>query len=619
MKISGTFILAYSKLRVRRLRTAITIAVSGILFGVTIMLLVIVHSGLESTERFNNSLFDGNYFAFASNFDDQTSLLTNVTIQAKAKQIYQQTIDTKTTEANSMGIAFDVKDEVSPITYDVVGDTKTPLLDLTSPSAQKAVADYKSTHPDTAQSNLTEAANAYNATHLFQVNELHAVNGISALMHNGEESFGSAAPADDFMTRTFPRVIDESVVKPFLTTTVGSDDKEIPLLVPASMAERLLGLSKLPESVDSTQKLDRINDLKTKTAGLVFSVCYRNDVSKEQIESAMSVSSGSSEAITYGLPNAKDCAQATVLKDSRSVALKASDDRRQEFNAKFGEATLPVQRKVSFKVVGLLPDDKTSVSGAESITEVVQSFLFGSSQLGTPIVPLQAYQKTQAMKIYGDIYKVSPDILAGSQLAQSGYLVEFANKADMRRFIEERNCTDQQAKCQDPRKPFPLVEFGTTSVKSADIAKTVESIAGPVLIGVVFISALIMAGTFGRIIIDSRREIAIYRAVGASRRNIAVIFMLYSFILSLLVAIFTLVIGVAGAFVFDAALSQQATVTGYTTYGLVNEAFKIHFVTMNIFFVWWIPVTAIATGIVSMLIALPDAMNRTVVEDVRDE
>lgn len=619
MKFSSTLVLARSKLHVRRLRTATTVVVSGLLFGVTIMLLVIIHSGLASTEKFNDLLFGGNYFAFASNFDDQTPILTNTTIQSEAKRIYQQTIAAKTAEASRLGVAFDSQNEVDPITYDISGDTKTPLLNLASPSAQKAVADYKSVHPDVTRSNLVKAADTYHASHVFQVNELHPTSGTSELMKNGKETFGSTTPADDFMTKVFPRVVDDSVVKSFMTTKVSPSDKEIPILVPTSMAERLLGLAKLSGSATSTQKLDHINELKAKATGLVFSVCYRNATSKSQIDDAVSPSGSSSSEITYGLPTATDCAQATVTKDARSVAQKALDAKQQEFNAKFGDTSNPIQQKVQFKVVGILPDDKLSLSGNEDITEVAQSFLFGPSQLGIPMIPLQTYQQTQAAKLYGDTYTVSPDILSGSQITQSGYLVEFTNKDEVARFIAERSCSSQQVTCQDSQKPYPLVEFGTTSVKSGSIAKTVDSLTMPVLIGVVVISAIIMAGTFGRIITDSRREIAVFRAVGASKGNIAAIFVLYGFFLSLIVAAFTLVIGIVGALVFDMILGQQATVTAYTTYGLVNDAFRVHFVTIDIAFVWWVPAAAVATGILSMLIALPGAMNHTVIEDIRDE
>ncbi len=618
MKFLNTFVLARSKLCVRRLRTAVTIVVSGLLFGVTIMLLVVIHSSLASTDKFNDSLFGGKYFAFANNFNNQAPILTNTTIETRAKQIYRQTIAAKIAEAEKLGIPYDTQSEIYPISSTIEGDAQTPSLNLESPSAQQAVAEYKREHPDAVQSNLTKVAAIYHASHTFQVDELHPMNGTSTLMRNGIEVFGSTAP-DDFMTSVFPRVIDDSVAKPFMTTTVSLSDKTVPILVPTPMAERLLNLAKLSPSASPSQKLDRLNELKTKTTGLTFSVCYRNETSKSQVDTAASTPKSPSAVITYGLPSAADCAPAAVIKDDRSPTQKTLDVKQQEFDAMFGGMGAPIQRKVQFKVIGILPGDTSSLSGTESITEVAQSFLFGPSQLGTPMIPLQSYQKTQAAKLYSDIYVVSPDILSGSKIAQSGYLVEFTNKDDLGQFITERSCSGQQITCQDSQKPFPLTEFGTTSVKATDIMKIVENLTTPVLIGVVVVSAIIMAGTFGQIIADSRREIAVFRAVGASKGNIATIFVLYGFFLSLIVAGFTLAVGMIGSFIFDAILSQQATITAYATYGLVNNAFRFRFVTIDIAFVWWVPAVAIVTGILSMLLALPSAMNHTVIEDIRDE
>ena len=61
------------------------------------------------------------------------------------------------------------------------------------------------------------------------------------------------------------------------------------------------------------------------------------------------------------------------------------------------------------------------------------------------------------------------------------------------------------------------------------------------------IAALIMMGMIGRVIGDSRRETAVFRAIGAKRNDIRAIYSTYTFFLSLGIVVATLVIGTAVA------------------------------------------------------------------------
>lgn len=79
------------------------------------------------------------------------------------------------------------------------------------------------------------------------------------------------------------------------------------------------------------------------------------------------------------------------------------------------------------------------------------------------------------------------------------------------------------------------------------------------MIGVVLLAAVIMWITVGRAIADGRHETATFRAIGFKRGDIATVYILYTVILFILVAIFAAGIGYLGAYIANRQLAPLLT------------------------------------------------------------
>lgn len=133
------------------------------------------------------------------------------------------------------------------------------------------------------------------------------------------------------------------------------------------------------------------------------------------------------------------------------------------------------------------------------------------------------------------------------------------------------------------------------------------------------IASLILMGMVGRVISDSRRETAVFRAIGAKRNDIRAIYVTYTIFLSVLIAIATLILGYGLAWWLDSRLSAEATVRAHLTFAGVEQGMEFHLMGF-----WWQALLAIVgliivAGLVSMLLPISRNLARSPVKDMRDD
>ena len=71
---------------------------------------------------------------------------------------------------------------------------------------------------------------------------------------------------------------------------------------------------------------------------------------------------------------------------------------------------------------------------------------------------------------------------------------------------------------------------------------------------------------------ENRKETAIYRAMGAKRRDVAGIYVAYILLVALQVVLVSLVLGVAAAFAVHYLYGQTLTDTAATAFGIIDDA-----------------------------------------------
>lgn len=271
---------------------------------------------------------------------------------------------------------------------------------------------------------------------------------------------------------------------------------------------------------------------------------------------------------------------------------------------------------INFQIVGLLPDQAINTNANMTIGESLMSAV-RTPQAGVPIIPEQEYLSSHAHELYKNQLKESD--YSNPQMGEERYLVEFTNQESMQAFIKKHDCGAQSMTCTDPGRSFILSEYNTNTKLIAATHKLVTSITNPFIAVFAVVACITMMGIFARVIADSRQEIAIFRATGATKSQISLIFLVYSVIVAAFVGLMAIALGLFWALLFNMVYKEQATMVADISYGYIGKSIDINFLLMDIRALWWPVPVAIATGVISMLVTLPSITKRSIINDIKDE
>lgn len=640
IRLRDASLLALTKLRTRRVRTLITIVVSGLLFAALIAALIVTQGARTSVESFNQEGINNRYIVSATADSPlggaDNSILHNLDVQKRAQQIYDQTVTDKAAAAKKLGISYDPKSEPLPLMQ--LGDgthgrpVKTILNIGRSPAASQAVKEYLTVHPIPALPELKTAAAPYHPIGFYNVTGANP-NGTVATMHSGHETFDDAygngtGAHDDMLQSGNLAKVDSHLTTQFLLPKVATTDPNaIPLVVPYSQVERLLNLPKLAKNASTEQQLNRVKQLYVEAAKLTFSACYRNPTSTQQIQLALQQAADAAThagdknyqkpAITYGLPADDSCAPATIASDMRTKAEKTLADSQLQFDTQFSTTSVvPEQQKLTFRIAGLYPDS-TAGNDNTNFGNLLQSIV-GSSLGGTIAVPSDLLaQMPNASAISALLFPSSTDYFG---FPLTSYFVEFSSAKDAAQFIADKSCTTTyEGTCATATRQFQIHTYGNSSVALGDLQQKFTHVFTIATLVVTAIAIIIMSTTIGRMITDGRRETAVFRAIGAKRLDIIAIYGVYTVCLSLAVALFALGVGTTIAFAIDNHFWHETTIQAQLLFGASDPTREFHFFALNWPAIGTILLVAIGAGIVSMIWPIIRNVRRNPIKDMREE
>lgn len=633
IRFSDAVVIAFTKLRTRKVRTVVTVVTASILFGALTAAALITQGVVDSTKRFATGGLSERYISQITHFDmSNDPYRAPESVHTRAEELYQKRIVDKKAAAKRLGVPYDAASEPKPLMSDPGMNSRT-LDVMNSPAALAAWREYLAAQP-TQLDLLKKTLQSYRHTAIFTIDRA-TIDGAVKPLKNGKENFlatndpglnydGTAQSVD--MGWSY---IDDSIAEPFLlddeVLRAQSDQTALPVIAPYAKVEEALGLKKLTGSASLDERLERIKYIRDRAASVRFTVCYRNQASQALIDEAVRVS-GEIEAnkatkdyqkpsLIYGLPPAESCGPAVVTRDVRTAEEKQAASKELQFKREFGEYVDPVQQLVTFRVVGLTPnglgtDDFSTVS-------TLISSLAGSSLNGMWAVPRGMYD---AMPNKSDYEKFLPTTLQSAtfnvhQFFQPSFLVEFAAADDARTFSEAEGCRGIDC---NGSKPF-ITYFGSNSLLLQDLIRDSAKALAIVLLVVMAVAGLILMGMVGRVIGDSRRETAVFRAIGAKRNDIRIIYLVYTLTLGVLVVCAALVIGVLAALWAESAWSEAATAQALLTFTGADMTQKFH-----LFGIWWEALAIVAGAVLlsaftSMLLPLARNLARSPIRDMRDD
>ncbi len=639
--IRDTLTLSLTKLRTRKVRLIITVVISGLLFTALIAGSLIFRGAFASIQSFGEEGLGKRFVVTGYDTVSGGNTFAKPEIISRAREIQKDIVARKKAEAKKLNIEYSEQSE-QPVVNEFDGPNgKEQSVNGETLAGRQAIAEYFQKNPPRSTEDFKKIAEPYGAFAAFSSRYApYTQDSSMQVLKDGKESYDSA---NNGMKQQYgpPRGVDSFVgqwslmsaglLQPFAikgqSLKVG-DDGSIPVIIPVSAAEELLNLKTLPGTASSTDKLARTKELRQKAAQVRFNVCYRNSASSALISNAISTQQEIERNkknkeyvkpdLIYGLPK-EPCTAAPVIRDVRSADRKKQDAKQLQFDQMFGQQA-PSQSTISFRIVGLTPD--YDFQSAIGISQIIGSMVGSSIGIGW-FTPLEESLKNPVVASYFDPSRAVTNGQIPTQYA------EFRTSAQAKKFIDEKSCRpdymdpgDQSnvfKECIKKGQQYSLNAFGSNSLALEDAKKQFGKFFTIAALVVAAIGSIIMMGTVGRMIADSRRETAVFRAIGAKRMDIAQIYILYTFIVSLLISGFAVLGGSIAAMVAQSRYAEDLTVQALVAYNAQNldRSFSLfHLYLPDILLLVGL---SLCISLISISIPLLRNVRRNPIRDMRDD
>lgn len=646
--------LASAKLRAHKVRTGIITAIVALLFACIMFVLTILAGVSVSMKEFGREGLGSRYIVSATPIIDR-NITYNTSNQAVTDTLVAQTAalkKEKAAEAKRLGIQYDAANDQNLPMQEVMmgsGSEKTKMINPSSPIAQKAINAYVSTLPHVSYGDFTNLAKAAHAMHTYKSSGGSSAPQYTATMSSvtaivdGKEatqtgSQNGAPTGVSQLAQSGWAYFDSELLQPFVLSgqnlAVGKDGS-IPVIAPISAAEQFLKLTAPSATATSKQQLDHLAQVRTAIAGKTAQLCYRSASSAELMSSAKTQTDEIARnknnknyvlpSLQYNLPS-EACGEVTIKKDTRSADEKKAATNELSFKRQFENYEDPVQGIVTVRIVGLVPD-MTYATGF-SVKDILKNML--QSGLGQGwFAPVGAVQPGTLAS------RVTPVWSDTTPLSQT-YYAEFSNYEAARDFTKNNACNVQLSaqdwasygpNQQDPRvkkcyaagKYFDISPFGNNASAIEDLRHGVWKVMRYAAPAILFVAALVLMGVVGKIIADSRRETAVFRALGATRSSIAQIYLTYSIFIALFITALAIVLGMVGAAAISQKFSPSLSVTAVLAYNAADIHKKFLLFGIDPLYILVILGLIIVAALLSTLLPLLTNIRRNPIRDMRDE
>lgn len=637
--------LAIAKVKTKPARTVATVTIASLIFAIIVAGSLVLNGFINSVDKASQDSLSRRYIVQVNKpliNSGTTSVFRDKDLIEKAKQRFDSLIEQKKLRAQQLGIDYNEASEVPPTDTNEFDDIERLAFRDSNNISHTVLAEKYSSKSPIDDDLLQKRANNYGAIDLYaaQYRTTPAQSSLSFLA-DGHEKFYDISDEQEYNANHVPDVLQpqyellpEEIAEVFLFTNSGSwsaDDGTIPLIVPANIAEQLLGFDKLPTSADHTEKSDRLASLRSEADGYKFKACYRNQSSSELIQQTI-IQNKAAQAkdkdqsytkppIEYSLPDDSQCANPTVKADNRSDSQIDYDKRLKEFNQEFTDDTDPESFFVNFTIVGLAPyevDESSTASGNVSRTfEDILHNLVSPSQVAQSI-PQQMFDQIPNEQAHKDIFVYEPFYIMGADDGKQR-LVEFANASDAQRFIDEQSCTQQyDGLCKPAGRDYTASLAFSNSAALDDIRQKTERWFYLAAAGAVLLAAITMWLTISRTIASSRHETAMLRAIGFSRLDISLIYSAYTLILAALTGLVMLVLGFGFALIVNHLYAPL--VTSQLQYLFINALTPdMPLLKVEIQQLLLLVAACVLASLLAMIIPVMRNVRRNPMQDMRDE
>jgi hypothetical protein len=631
--------LSATKLRGRRVRLIVTLIVSALLFGVLILGSVLIRGTLASLESFTKDGFSSRFFVMVMNPGADRGLEDEKAIK-RAEEIHKALVDRKSADAKRLGVNYNPETEPKPTSE---GSSKGPegkRLVPSHPAAKQALDELFPTQ--LVGDRLRAKSSEYGIKGVYKMvnlggfepgqtvpESLTPITGGKEVASTADKNAGwnpSVNSLTNFQNAS--NIMSNSLLEPFvfkgLDLKAGAGEP-IPILIPTDAAESLVGLDPLNKNATGQEQLARLKELRSKVRNHAFEVCYRNGAAAELLTTATQQAAdikankgkaGYTEpALQYTVPTAA-CQPVAISKDTRDAAEKQLAAKDEQFAVASGKETAQT-KVVKFRVVGVLPKIEYG-TGAFDLSDIISSLM--TSTLGTGFYISQ--EAAVANPVIGKA--VEPKI--SGRTGFDSAIAEFTSREAQKKYMTEHSCAmegsfegdNPYADCIKNDKYF-VQPYGNPLATLYDHADDFNSVLNWVLIIIGVLASIIMMGTIGKIIADSRKETSVFRAVGAKRMDIDQIYLLYAALLASLAFVLAFVLGLGLAVLLDLAWVTNLSTDAVLAFNSPDADKKFHVIGLSLWDMLRIYGYVLLTGLAAAAIPLMSNVRRNPIKDMREE
>lgn len=637
IRFSDAAILAYTKLRTHRIRTGITIAVAGLLFGLIAAVIMVAQGVFDSVDRFsgeglnNRTVLSITHMGQNGGFNeydhrDDAEFVAEVEVAHKALVLKKQTAAKKFS-----------------ITYDPAAEDPSPI-EINPETKQKVISDSSFSAEAVQQAGGARRAaiykpfdiNAYikpysSATSLGLSSTLQPTDGALVFMKDGKEVLKQTAASRQQMYDQNDQpptlgVLEASLTKPFITDKNFDASKgEIPAIFPYSIAEKLLGFKPLSSSAPTSEKLSRLSEVRSKVTDASVAYCYRNQASASLLSQAVAQKAEiarnvnnkeySKPHLLYTVPNESDCGVVVVALDKRTVEEKKQQANQVLYGKEIGTYVgEPMQQKIIVRGIGIANDPTMLSEG--SVSSVVQGLLGSWLGYNTLIIPADMLAQVPTQFRPEAVFSTEPKPVSNLvYFPAETYLVEFADKSQARALMEKTGATIGGFAIGDVN----VSPFGSGVLIVDELRRMFEQVLVWVFLIVGTVAIIILGSMIGRTVAEGRRESAVFRAIGAKRSDIGAIYGMYALLLSLRAVLFAAILAMASALTVEILFWHDATLGARLAYAASDTTREFHLFSLNSPYLLAIAGVILVAGLIASIIPILLGARRSPIKDMRDD
>lgn len=668
IKLANIAILALAKLKAKRLIMAFSVITSGILFALAFASLSLITGIQQSFDKFNYHAKQEIYSVGANPIiptdvtrisSDALYYMGDNTSKSAYDEVMKQFgryVQKQQQEAQELGIKFDTNSIAPPfLLWNNSGArSNTYILNEASPFYQYLLKNRQKAFASTATNNIDNlikiakehgSAAVYPAQKTifnYQNSNFIASQNEDYLSLGKEKNFAGSDPTkgETAVRNALITINNESPLEQFILPVNDKRQQQsdhIPILITAHEAQALFGqkynIGPIPS--DNQAKIDWINNLHSKVNGETFEICYRNEAEMARVKEFIKqntiserkdadgniIRETSQSAIIYKQPNG-NCQPLEVAEDRRDQKTKQSDNNLIDFQKRKGIYIEPQVQRLKFQIVGTLPirlGDGLQSQKPRNLQELAQSLF--TNNYDSAIIPQKLYQQSNAKAIYNKLL----DKLAAndSPLAIAGVepsVVEFKSIADAKAFLEK----DCPGDFGDVKRPacefgFDLLPIGKNYLLYDTIQTNLFKIFTIFFAIIAVISGLILCLTMARVIVDSRRETAIFRALGAKRISIINIYTFYSLLIAVRIIVAAIFFAAIAVLVLQSIFAPQLTTLAKLSWNVFDQKLVFNLVGINFH---WFSLMILSIVLITVAAILPPLLRnvrRNPIIDMRDE